>query len=1117
MDTTMLTALFRCVLLAASLATAMALPVSAQTSVHGAVSGRVLDPSAAIVVGASVTLTHEDTSTSQSTTTGADGRYTFPRVIPGQHYLVVEHQGFRPARQDAIVVRVNDTAVVDVTLAVGGAQETVSVVGTGAAVVQTGDASVSLVVDEARVRELPLNAKDFQRLIYLAPGVAGGSLINPSTSGTRGSSNNFVIDGISANEEREAAGLPPPGNSAGDPLPNIISTEAIQEFRVITSNADASFGRGAGAQVNVITKSGGNVLRGSAYEYFRNDRFDSPDFFNQGPFFDSDGNPKPPPFRQHLFGGTAGGPLARDKHFFFVSYEGFRQKLEQTASPVLPNAALLDLVPGDLGRFLRGYFYDLDIVPRTGNPAGDFEALSPEERSAASAAGFPTHLFDGNPANQEAGVVVNSRASTRDYDHDALLLRSDHRLSSRTSVSARYTHTGAESRSRYLGMPGTLYTQPRQFRSGSGELLRTLAQNQMLEVRAGVQWAHWHLENEEVPGVLAPARVDGVYPIVLGTTSFYNPFLDPAVLFESTQTVPQVSVQHTWDRGRYVVRSGADVRDIRLTFANHGFVTPEYYFDGLVGQTGLLGAGPNQTVSVADFALQTRFDLGTGPGNALRDYHSTVQDYFVQTDWRVRDDVTVNAGLRYSFFGPYQVEDTANFYAIDAAGNPLEGESPFVNGRTANRLAVVSEELALYKSDRNNFQPRIGVAWNIGGRETTVVRAAWGVYHDGLFQFAFNNLVNNAPFAVSGTAVGVPFRIGERVPINPDTPAVFGIDPSISSPYFHRVNLSVERRLGEHSSVTASYVGSRGRDLARITDENFAGSFPQARRPDIRFTTQRFLTSAGTSAYDALQVYLDRRLAGGMSLTVAYTLADFKDVQNPDTIGFGSTFFATLIDTGATAASGIQVGAFAPRPVEADYGTSNVAVRHNFVASHVIELPFGAGRRFLADARGMAEALLGGWSLAGILRARSGNAIDVRLGQDVNDDGANNDRPALISGELSDLYNSGGGSNTQYLIPQNEARRILGTPADVTDPFAVIPRNALHGPTLWSYDLSIAKRASIGQRYRVQIEANVFNLFNRVNLNVPNASLSSALFGRVTSTAPGFGPRQMQFGAKFMF
>jgi hypothetical protein len=304
--------------------------------------------------------------------------------------------------------------------------------------------------------------------------------------------------------------------------------------------------------------------------------------------------------------------------------------------------------------------------------------------------------------------------------------------------------------------------------------------------------------------------------------------------------------------------------------------------------------------------------------------------------------------------------------------------------------------------------------------------------------------------------------------------------------------------------------------LARIIDVNFAGSFPQQQRPDPRFTTQRFLTTAGTSAYDALQLYLDRRLAGGLSVTAAYTLADFKDVQNPDTIGFGSTFFPTLINTGATAAPGIQVGPIAPRPVDADYGTSNVAVRHNFVVSHVFELPFGTGRRFLSSGGGVTETLLGGWSVAGIVRARSGNVVDVRLGQDVNDDGANNDRPALISGQLSDLYNNGG-DKTQYLISQEEARRILGTPANVTDPFAVIPRNALRGPTLWSYDLSIAKRVRISQRYGLHVEANVFNLFNRVNLNVPNASLSSALFGRVTSTAPGFGPRQMQFGARFTF
>jgi hypothetical protein len=180
----------------------------------------------------------------------------------------------------------------------------------GTEVVQATSSSISLLVDESRVRDLPLNSKNFQRLVYLAPGVVGGFAANPSASGSRGSGNNWTIDGLGANEEREAGiGLSPAGNPPAVPIPNVLSTEAVQEFRVISANPDATFGRGSGAQINVITKSGTNQLHGSLYEYLRNDKTDARDFFNRGPFFDSKGRAQPPPFRQNLFGGSVGGPI----------------------------------------------------------------------------------------------------------------------------------------------------------------------------------------------------------------------------------------------------------------------------------------------------------------------------------------------------------------------------------------------------------------------------------------------------------------------------------------------------------------------------------------------------------------------------------------------------------------------------------------------------------------------------------------------------------------------------------------------------------------------------------------------------------------------------------------
>lgn len=246
------------------------------------------------------------------------------------------------------------------------------------------------------------------------------------------------------------------------------------------------------------------------------------------------------------------------------------------------------------------------------------------------------------------------------------------------------------------------------------------------------------------------------------------------------------------------------------------------------------------------------------------------------------------------------------------------------------------------------------------------------------------------------------------------------------------------------------------------------------------------------------------------------TYSRLNDFWHPDGIGAGQQIPTTLTNTGGAEAAGFQVGAFTSQPVEAYAGRSDQHLPHVLAVSHLIELPFGRGRRWGGNAPVIARALLGGWSVAGILQARSGAPVNVTLGRDVNDDGYTIDRPALISGTLADLYGPGD-VKTQYLVPQAEALRRLGVPGEVSDAFAQIPYNALQAPAVWTYDVSLQKRLQLGARMRLALELNAFNVFNRTNLSAPNANLSSALFGTITSTAPGFGPRQLQVSGKLTF
>jgi Carboxypeptidase regulatory-like domain len=471
----------------ALLAVLTATPVFAQ-AIYGTLAGRVLDSTRAPIPDASVTVVDTATNAQSATTTGPDGTFRFTRVTPGQYRLVIEKPGFRQHLRNDILVTVNEQILIDAVLEVGSLEERV-VVDERSPIVQAKSAEVSGLVDQKRVRELPLNGGNFQRLAVLAPGAAGGGNNNPSFSGSRSVANSFTLDGSGFNDERGALGGVSLGGGAadfGNASPSLISTEAIREFRVITSNADATFGRGSGAQVNVLTRSGTNSFKGSGYYFGRNDALDARDFFNYGPYFDDQGNAITPPFKQHLFGATLGGPLARDRHFFFGSFEGFHQRLEQTASATVPNAALISQIPGDLRRIYELFYIGKGIIPAAGDPSGSFTALPAATRTAAITAGFPRELFDGDRSNGEAGTVLLSTADTRNVTQQASLVRTDHRLRNDLNLSFRYAYANPNLESNTRAVTGSVTETRRRWNSAQAQAVWTMSPKQVLEARVGL-------------------------------------------------------------------------------------------------------------------------------------------------------------------------------------------------------------------------------------------------------------------------------------------------------------------------------------------------------------------------------------------------------------------------------------------------------------------------------------------------------------------------------------------------------------------------------------------------------------------------------------------------------
>jgi hypothetical protein len=572
-------------------------------------------------------------------------------------------------------------------------------------------------------------------------------------------------------------------------------------------------------------------------------------------------------------------------------------------------------------------------------------------------------------------------------------------------------------------------------------------------------------------------------------------------------------VTHTLVRGGLTLRSGFDIRRHENTF-RFGFLEPPFYsLGGYVGFDGLIGAFPGQPQVMSGFASATQFG---SDDSGLRTKVSLVQEYFTQADVRVARRITLNLGLRYSYFGVYREtsDRESNLYAVDTGGRTVVDASPFEFGRAQNQLLTTGDDRPLYQPDRNNFQPRLGLAWTFGDSGRTVVRASYGLFNDRIFSGQFDNNTSNPPYATSGAAFVVPVLLATPLPIIPDTPSIYAIDPSVRNPSTHQFNATIERAIGSHMSATASYVGTRAGGLLRGLEPNGSGAVPQALRPDPRFVDQRFITNYSSADYDALQLALRHRLSAGVDFTAAYTLGRSQDDTSADTpLSFDR--IPSLLNRGASAAEGFQGGGalFVERPRSADVADSAFDIRHALTISHIVDLPFGPGRRFFSG-DGVAARLLGGFSVAGILRFHTGTPVNVTLGRDVNDDGdTSQDRPALLSGSLQELYARDG---TQYLVIQEQARRLVGVPADVTDPDAAIPRNALRGPDVLFYDMSVTRRLAIG-RSTMSLELNVFNLFNRTNFGQPVSDLSSPFFGQVTSTRRGTNPRQLQLGLKFSF
>jgi hypothetical protein len=1041
----------------------------AQTS-SASVRGIVTDPNSAVVRGAEVTLTNLGTNERRSAVADSEGQYALSPLPPGAYRLSVSAAGFQAYTQD-VVLNVGQTLRADVRLEISQVAVTLDRVEL-LTDIRTDTPALGTVITNRQIEELPLDGRNFYELNLLVPGAvppaqgSAGSVRGDfafSVNGAREDSNNFLLDGVyNVDPKLNTFSLRPP-------------VDAIHEFETVTSTYDATFGRSAGAQVNVVTKSGTNEFHGSLYEFHRNAAFDARNFF-------APADQPDPKYIRNQFGGSVGGPLVRNRTFFFADYEGTRGRAGITRLSNVPTAAERE---GDFSQSLFGAPFD----PFTGQ---FFEGgrIPLERQSAvgrAIAALYPLpnrpvafQNFVSSPTERDDNDHFDARIDHRPTDNASLVLRyslGDRRLfepfAGPTLASVPGYGNDVLRRSQNALAGWTQVFTPAFINDARFAFSRVsaavLQQNREESINARVGLPE--LSNDPRDRGLSSITITGFSPL---GDELNNPQRSATNTFQLLDTATYVSGHHT-------LKFGADVR----------FVQQNGFRDVL--SRGLLQFTPFAYTGNALADLLLGLPTVTGGARVDNAQHLRTESYnlFVNDNYRVTPSLSLSLGLRYEYNSP----------AVDAFDR-----ATIYDSATGTLVAVGTNGVprAGYHADKNNFAPRVGLAWTIDESEATVLRAGYGVYYDQAPLAPGEALYFNAPFfdnnlffPLPGLLLTVenPFPSNFPVPL-PDS--ALAIQRDLRTAYLQHWNANLQRQLWGRAVLEVAYVGSKGTKLLSARDINqpqpsvLPPGLPFVPRPNPRFDDVTQIESRASSSYHSLQARYQQRLARGLAALVSYTWS--KSIDD------ASNFFASAGDPNFPQNS---------YDLRAERGRSNFDVRHRFNASYSYDLPFGRGRALLADA-GWLTTLVSGWQTAGIVTLQTGRPFTVALIQEFDNSGTG--RASLGFG-ANDRPNVAGNPRLSRPTPE----RWFDTSAFVfpaPGTFGNAGRNILDGPGYQNVNASLLKDTALGERLRLQLRAEFFNLLNRPNFNLPDNFLGSPSFGRITSARE---PRRVQFGAKLLF
>ena len=1122
------------------------LPAHAQTSMGG-VSGTVKDSQGAVLPGATVTLTSAETNVATVRQTNQSGLFTFVNVRPGPYLLTVEMQGLKTAQLERFVVAVAETVTRNVSLEVGPVTEVVQVKGTSSELLQTTSATLGQVIEEKLIRELPTQGRNFTSMLLLTPGVnpvstaqgpgqngsnetavnsiegnsgiPGGNIFNASIQGQQNRSKIYYMDGILNTSVRAGSYVA---------LPDI---DSLQEFKVQSQSDKAEFGGVLGGVVNMTSKSGGNRFTGSAFGYGRNENLAARNPFRD---FNRTDHPK---FRQSQYGANLGGPVLKNRTFFFGSYDGWRFQDIAAITLTVPSGNELN---GDFSQtFHRRQIYN-PFTTRVVNGVTIRDPfpgnIIPQELISPTMQAFlKAYMVKPNLPGHVANNFQENRA--QENNSNSFQARIDHHFSSSDNLFFRWTERRINA---FLPRGDVGFIEPDSInRNVGGGYFHSFGNNLVLELRGGLATqptedapAQHPLGFEPLKGLNLPEleRFQGY--IIDGLTTPWTNMPNLGVQGPRPRDNPNwnAAADVSWLRGKHNFKGGFQMLNIsRLQKNQFGQLTfnPE--------QT----RNPQSTANTGDPIASALLGLpsqirGFVPDLGFIDFHTSTLSGYVQDTWALRSNVTLNVGLRYDYVtravgnGDAQFQSGVNMKTgewlialpemppVCAGGPPPCLPAPLSQIPFNQYIKVTGDRNSLLKPIADNWGPRAGVSWALNDR--TVLRSGYALMWDSMVsrsQYGQHQFETWGWPQFSGIDTGAINREGgplqriddvETLPFlaprpHPWNSTNFFNDPDRKNAYSHQYHVELQRQITSNFMVAAAYVGSyngrmeyAGRPQALsspgvdATGRRLTAAEVDARRPWPHINgTFTYSDDIGMSQYDALQIKAQHRFSDGLSSIFSYTFSR--------TIDTSSGWFNA--ENGIGGAATVQNY----HDIEGNKARSSYDIPHIVTWGTVWELPFGRGKRWLDS--GALSWILGNWQLNSMLLARSGQPFTITVGGDPANVGFTGYSRANLVGDPEE----GAGTLDRWFNPAAFAIPV--------NSFGTAKRNSLRAPSFWNVDLGLQRNIPFsGQTLQLRIDA--FNAFNHINWGNPAVALdTAATVGRIT-TMNG-RPRQIQFGARFLF